>query len=161
MPLVQQPVALSVIAAPAGRDDVVPFVTAAARTRHDVIACQLAVEVFVPAVQTDVAVAAEQRLIRQRRNVPHRRYDAAFARNDAVNFHVRLRTVEAGMSAADLKIGFAERPDDEFARVQTNGVLPGQPFDRLTRNVEPQDARRTLEVCQHHQPEMFLSNVPD
>ena len=84
-----RPIAFAVITAPARGDKVVPVVAAATRPRHDMITREIAIEMFGPAVQTHIAIAAEQRLIRQRRHMPERRYDAAFARNDAVDVHMR------------------------------------------------------------------------
>jgi hypothetical protein len=91
--------------------------------------------VFVAAVEADVAVAAEQCLVGERRHMTYRRHHSALARDDAVNVHVRLGAVETRL--ADCKHRIAERPHHQFARIETNGVLPAQPFDRLTGYVEP------------------------
>src|SRR5262249_54367746 len=103
------------------------------------------------AIETHIAVAPEQCLVRERRNVSDRRYHAALARNDAVNPEPRLRAVDARMTAADLQHRLTECPHHELACVQADRILPGHPLDRLTSDVEAQHAGCSFEIGQRRE----------
>ena len=112
------------------------------------VAGEIRIDERFTAVETEVSVPAEQRLIGERRDHMALGHDPAIAGNDAVDGNFRLTAVNSAMAAAKSKQFVAEGPDHQLARVEAHGILPGQPLDRLAGHIQPQHSRYSFELCQ-------------
>jgi hypothetical protein len=122
-----------------------------------VIARQFVIREQAAAKQALMIVAFEQRTVGQRRPGALARKLFAAAGDDAGQFDDSAFAGVATVAAANAEDGVAERPQHQFARNQTNTLLPAEPVDRLTCLVQSQNShvgsRLIPKIGVHHIPQ--------
>lgn len=106
------------------------------------IPCELRIAVGIAAIQTQIAIAPEQRFVGQRWGLSIAVHNSALAGDDAVNVYRRLAAVKPGMTTAQMQYSLAMRPHDQLPGVQANRLLPANPLNGLARYIKPQHPRR-------------------
>src|SRR6267142_1415203 len=141
--LLRQAVALDAVARAAGGYHVHPGVGAAARHRPDVIARQSQVAESACAIGADVAVAAEQLAIVERRNLIEsaHRHRLALDRDDRAGGDAGASSGLLGNPPVENELALAERPGDQVLGVVEARLLPGNPAVRYAVIIECQNQR--------------------
>ena len=128
------------IAAPAGSDDVFPDISSAFGDGVDVVAGEFADGEAVAAVQAGVLVPCEQGAVIEWGAGPGAGHSVAAAGDDGGE-------VEGGAFAEAIDAAVhglhdtSQGPGDELPHVQAGGLFPGEPFEGLAGEIQPQDLR--------------------
>jgi hypothetical protein len=122
-------IALDAIAVAAGRDYVHPMIAAAARQRRDVVAGKAQVSEFSAAIGANMAIAAKQFAIVERRHLRKTpgRHRLALDGDDGICGNARALAGFARSSAIESERSIAQRPCHQVLGVVVAGLLPGYP----------------------------------
>ena len=134
-------VALHAVAMPAGGDHVHPGIPATAGQRLDMVAGQPEVMEIPSAICTQLAVAAEQFAIVERRDLVEAfsRHRLALDGDDGVCGDARALARQVGDAAVESEGPLPHRPGDEVLGVVEAGLLPADPAVRHAVVVQRKD----------------------
>ena len=138
------------VATAAGADHIGPAVEATSRQRHDMVAGQLLVGEYTTAVETEVVVAAEQFVIAERRYMAVWVLSASgmFDCDDRMHGDAGAFGLPACVAAVECEGVFTSGPGDQIATVEAHRILPRDPADRRSGNIESQYERCGHDPCE-------------
>ena len=144
--LIEQSIALAMIALIAGRHHVLPCVPTASRLGYQVIARKIAR--LHAAVHAHLAIAGKERRITDRWDHAVAHEDLASARNYAVDIYLGDLLLATRIAAAKRHHRVTKRPNHQIAGVESRRLIPARPTVGHSGVIEAKYARCSL-CCLH------------
>ena len=117
---------------------------------------QICIAQLFTAIQADVAVTLKQRGVGKRRNLGVSRHNPSVTRDDAVYFLRAYLTTVLRSPAADGDQWLADSPNHKLSGIQTNSILPCNPFNGLAGDIQAKNSGYTFEIGQSREHDGYL-----